>query len=623
MANLNNLTINDGGFLKIPLGNSNQRPQSPQPGSFRVNSDTNLPEFYSDKWTSSINTNMISRGLVGYYNTNLKSSFSFQSDHGINDWVCVVDSTTIHYAIPYPGTDIVEVTPAGTSTTLVSNAGPTSGTISTVAGNRYYGTKPVHFMGVGQIHHIIPTGLQSNLTGYYANRYSNSTTYLYSPYGTANVSVYDAVADGINGTPTSTISISANSTQTYVTPTLNNWVFFESDRPIIASKTGSSGDRMILSPAAYEVFRRRDQVERTVSNSAPSYTTFRYVTDSSERVLTVEIADGSGGDCTTGIGIEHLSTEFAIGPILTNYEILAPYTDTEVEVRYYNSGWTTYATYSLSGTKENPDYITVGNTTGSGAELSNGVASPWHIRSNKPIAVFMNETADDEEQLFGWNNFRHERLTQEYYPTWYDVSGFGNHASVQRQSKIYRDKSGFTAWEWDIEGNGAELNKVFESKSITVEVWIYPFTTGPTSDSDRIVSRDRSEYWMLGQSSNNNIEWTVVTDSGLGGDRYFGPNALNINAWNYLVGTYNGNTGTKNLYINGSLAETTNAGIVSSSTLGTGIVRPISINSNVESAVEYNNTFKGRTSIVRLYNVDLSSEEVKQNFEVTRGQFGV
>jgi len=47
MAELKNTTINDNGFLKIPIGTTAQRPDPPEVGDWRYNTDTNSLEFYN------------------------------------------------------------------------------------------------------------------------------------------------------------------------------------------------------------------------------------------------------------------------------------------------------------------------------------------------------------------------------------------------------------------------------------------------------------------------------------------------------------------------------------------------------------------------------------------------
>lgn len=52
MADLNNTTINDTGFLTLPAGTTAQRPVSPQNGMLRRNTDTGVIEYYNGNTSS-------------------------------------------------------------------------------------------------------------------------------------------------------------------------------------------------------------------------------------------------------------------------------------------------------------------------------------------------------------------------------------------------------------------------------------------------------------------------------------------------------------------------------------------------------------------------------------------
>ena len=46
MATLKNTTVNDTGYLILPVGTTAQRPGSPETGMIRYNSTLGYPEFY-------------------------------------------------------------------------------------------------------------------------------------------------------------------------------------------------------------------------------------------------------------------------------------------------------------------------------------------------------------------------------------------------------------------------------------------------------------------------------------------------------------------------------------------------------------------------------------------------
>jgi hypothetical protein len=53
MANLKNTTINDVGFLRVPVGTTTDRPIAPSAGDIRYNTTTNKFEVYDGStWTN-------------------------------------------------------------------------------------------------------------------------------------------------------------------------------------------------------------------------------------------------------------------------------------------------------------------------------------------------------------------------------------------------------------------------------------------------------------------------------------------------------------------------------------------------------------------------------------------
>lgn len=65
MATLQNLTVNDTGFLRIPQGTTAQRPVSPASGMLRFNTDYNVNEYYNGSaWVSMNGANSATGGTV-------------------------------------------------------------------------------------------------------------------------------------------------------------------------------------------------------------------------------------------------------------------------------------------------------------------------------------------------------------------------------------------------------------------------------------------------------------------------------------------------------------------------------------------------------------------------------
>ena len=73
MATLTNTTINDTGFLQLPVGNTGQRPSS-EVGQMRFNTTTGKPEFFtagSSAWVGTNNTSVVATGGNSVYDVDV------------------------------------------------------------------------------------------------------------------------------------------------------------------------------------------------------------------------------------------------------------------------------------------------------------------------------------------------------------------------------------------------------------------------------------------------------------------------------------------------------------------------------------------------------------------------
>ena len=96
------------------------------------------------------------------------------------------------------------------------------------------------------------------------------------------------------------------------------------------------------------------------------------------------------------------------------------------------------------------------------------------------------------------------------------------------------------------------------------------------------------------------------------------------NKWWHIVGTASRAAGTTNnilIYRNGELIKTNSRNL--RNPMGDGTSRPFAIGSNVEGTVQNNNCFIGKIAIIRIYGKALSAVEVKQNYNASRGRFGL
>ena len=147
--------------------------------------------------------------------------------------------------------------------------------------------------------------------------------------------------------------------------------------------------------------------------------------------------------------------------------------------------------------------------------------------------------------------------------------------------------------------------------NITYEIW---FNTIASSPYDSLIEKDRAPWVSAAlHLYSGKIGWVVGNITGA-------PYSTNVTSdllyndgnWHHAVGTYNENT--INLFVDGVLQSTTNSTtpIVYSS-------RKFQIGFHFESFSYYD----GKISVARVYNRALSSQEVLQNYNATKGRYGL
>lgn len=143
-------------------------------------------------------------------------------------------------------------------------------------------------------------------------------------------------------------------------------------------------------------------------------------------------------------------------------------------------------------------------------------------------------------------------------------------------------------------------------QDFTVESWIYP----TASSIDYIFGNYNSGHNGLELYQVNgriDLYWAGLNASTSAG-------SIVANNWYHVVGTRSGNTAS--IYLNGSFSSSaTNANSI-----------PVSVSYPFTIGNGYNYTseaFGGRIASVKVYNRALSAAEVQQNFNATRGRYGV
>ena len=204
--------------------------------------------------------------------------------------------------------------------------------------------------------------------------------------------------------------------------------------------------------------------------------------------------------------------------------------------------------------------------------------------------------------------------------TWYDVSGNSFNATLINSPTYTSDNGGVLNWaSANSQYATVPMSSTLRVATITQEAWVYLSTT-----ADQVFIG--SQY---GTSYNNSFGLWVESGAfafgvNTGGNLYYSTTStVSTGVWYHLTHTYNATT--QLFYINGVLAATYNSaasGNISYDTSNTLLAIGADFNGtgyNVGPSVYTN----GKMPVVRIYNIALSAAQVLQNYNATKGRFGL
>lgn len=544
------------------------------------------------------------------------------TDHGISDWYCFVGGTVTYSAI-YPNTEIIEIDANGNEVGIVTTGSePQRGTFTTTADRRYYGTKAVHLLqttaGDDQ-HELAPVSFAGTYFAHFWGRNSPTTYYAYAPQDDTTLEFFDNNATGgVTGIATATHNILKGFTTSFTSTAINTWQFFKADKPIIMTAGGTGWDKTILAPATQYNYKRRNASNITINNTSPSgignYVTY----DTSLPVVTVEIADGAGGDATQGIGYENLSNTYSWGNALSDYHITAPYANTTVTVSYWANGqWNIGEVHSLSGTQTNPDTVDRdgtngfgvdgGNIAGTAAYLASG-ANLWKFEGTQPFALIINDTVDDEERLLGWMSDNYLRTSSNVTQSFVNLIDKDDRSRMKIYGTPFNSLTASDYFEFDGVDDRIQTSYGPQLNDFTIIIWFK--STGGTQNYNRIVDKDYNTGLWIGRQSGLSNSWGGgVLESSFPYGRYI---TLPDGQWNMIVSTRQGTTHT--IYGNGitnSVSGTVSSSAISATTFAFG---NYSGSNNLQRLT-------GNIAQVFIYDRALTPQEIQQNYNATKSRY--
>ena len=157
---------------------------------------------------------------------------------------------------------------------------------------------------------------------------------------------------------------------------------------------------------------------------------------------------------------------------------------------------------------------------------------------------------------------------------------------------------------------------------ISINVWVNAqwFDTG-NGDGVSIIGKNHTSlnfpYTIWGLFINSSGKYVCSMGDGIARTYVTSASTLLLNIWYNLCATYDGTT--IKLYNNGAQDANAAAGTY---ILGKNAI-DISIGSNPMLGPTYYDWFKGKVPVAQLYNRALSASEILQNYNATKGSFGL
>ena len=196
---------------------------------------------------------------------------------------------------------------------------------------------------------------------------------------------------------------------------------------------------------------------------------------------------------------------------------------------------------------------------------------------------------------------------------WSDLSGNGNNVNASTTISLSTFGSA-VAFNLDAVGkyfNGTCTNDI--ATNATLEAWIYP-AAAELSVGDRgtvILLTGTNGLYMSWNKSNQKMSnyWYGHPTEGY----HENAAASNRSVWNHWCSVWNNTDAKLYQYTNGTKAST-DASTVGNAAAGTNLI--IGRESD-------DRQFAGGIAIIRLYNIPLTSAQVLQNYNATKGRFGL
>lgn len=202
--------------------------------------------------------------------------------------------------------------------------------------------------------------------------------------------------------------------------------------------------------------------------------------------------------------------------------------------------------------------------------------------------------------------------------TWNDLSGNGNNGTLTNGPTFSSNNKGGIVFD-GINDHIAlpSLGTFSKSSNITIETWVYSSAT-PSTTKSIVTQYSTSTYFDCGLASNSTGYFFAYSEQGaVAADYATDTVPYNINQWYYVVGIYD--TSYVWLYVNGIYRTKT----AYNTTLSSVSNNPVwYIGKFRQNSTDYYH-WTGNISNTKVYTRALSASEVLQNYNATKGRYGL
>jgi hypothetical protein len=193
---------------------------------------------------------------------------------------------------------------------------------------------------------------------------------------------------------------------------------------------------------------------------------------------------------------------------------------------------------------------------------------------------------------------------------WRDLSGNGNNGTLTNGPTFSSANGGSIVFDGNNDhatlGSPSKLTALFGTNTVSVDVWL---RRSANIDGQRIVFDSGTSENIQIDCISNQLAFSIGTPSAV---RSLRSVSLDLDIWYNYIGVYNGSTITT--YLNSiQSSQVSQSGNIATDSGGFFIAAYTSSGWN----------FPGRIAIVKVYNRALTIQEIQQNFNATRGRYGI